>query len=283
MSKQGWTAFHRLMTSLLRFLAPFLRKGQLGETIRALYSGTLRIFLVLLHDFPDWLARFGPSLVDIVPVNCIQLQNVICSSYPPQEIKLLPDPFSVEMTVESIPELARPSPVFSDHLTTALQPADFRTILDTFLRSKTPPSFLTGLKERVILNSGETQDGERAATVKYNEPLIRAVVLYSGLVAMHQMKQTGATTVLFSPQSAPALILSRLVTDLEPEGRYLALTAVAQNLRYPSAQTGFFAEFVFHTYLHGEEKIREQIVRVLLERILVSKVCVSSFVSPSRI
>lgn len=56
---QGWLSFHRQLVSLLRFLAPFLRKGELGETTRALYLGTQRIILVLLHDFPS--VRAVPS------------------------------------------------------------------------------------------------------------------------------------------------------------------------------------------------------------------------------
>jgi CCR4-NOT transcription complex subunit 1 len=262
------------MLSLLRFLAPFLRSGELCDTTRALYMGTLRILLLILHDFPDWLARFAPTLVDAVPDNCVQLINVICSAYPTSEFKSLPDPFTVELTIEAVPELARQSTAFSD-LNSALQPPDLRTVLDTFLRSKTPPSFLTGLKDRVLEVSNESPDGEKALGVRYNEPLIRAIVLYSGLWAVHHMKASNtAPPVLFSPQSSPALILSRLLSDLEPEGRYVTLVAIANNLRYPSAMTGFFAHFVLHTYANTEEGgVREQIIRVLIERILVAKVC----------
>ena len=72
--RDGQAAFHRLLLFLLRFLNPFLQRGPMSETTRALYSATCKILLVLLHDFPDFLAVYYSSLCDAVPASCIQLQ-----------------------------------------------------------------------------------------------------------------------------------------------------------------------------------------------------------------
>ena len=46
---EGWSAFHKLLLSLLKFLAPFLEESDLQLAARDLYKGTLHLLLVLLH------------------------------------------------------------------------------------------------------------------------------------------------------------------------------------------------------------------------------------------
>jgi CCR4-NOT transcription complex subunit 1 len=55
--QQGWALFEALLVALLRFLEPHLRTATIPEAIRALYKGTLRVLLVLLHDFPEFLCE----------------------------------------------------------------------------------------------------------------------------------------------------------------------------------------------------------------------------------
>lgn len=90
-SREGETAFTRLLVSMLRFLAPSLRQGHLRDGTRALYLGTQRLLLVLLHDFPSYLSRAAYALLDAVPSNCIQCANIITSvsrAWPPATILL---------------------------------------------------------------------------------------------------------------------------------------------------------------------------------------------------
>lgn len=70
----GQVSFHRLLLSLLRFIGPFLRDQQMTDTVRALYTATCKIFLVLLHDFPEFLSKYHISLCDALPASCLQLQ-----------------------------------------------------------------------------------------------------------------------------------------------------------------------------------------------------------------
>ena len=55
---RGWPHFQRLLISLLRFLEPYLRQAELTDSVRLLYKGTLRVLLVLLHDFPEFLCEY---------------------------------------------------------------------------------------------------------------------------------------------------------------------------------------------------------------------------------
>lgn len=66
-----------------------------------LYSlkGTLRVLLVLLHDFPEFLCDYHYGFCDVIPPNCIQLRNLILSAFPRN--MRLPDPFTPNLKVES--------------------------------------------------------------------------------------------------------------------------------------------------------------------------------------
>lgn len=78
-SREGEVAFTRLLTSNLRFLAPSLRQGRLRDGARALYLGTQRLLLVLLHDYPSYLSRAAYALLDAIPSNCVQMINIVTS------------------------------------------------------------------------------------------------------------------------------------------------------------------------------------------------------------
>ena len=60
-------------------------------------QGTLRVLLVLLHDFPEFLCDYHYGFCDVIPPNCIQLRNLILSAFPRN--MRLPDPFTPNLKV----------------------------------------------------------------------------------------------------------------------------------------------------------------------------------------
>lgn len=64
---------------------------------------------------------------------------------------------------------------------------------------------------------------------------------------------------------------------LTPEpGRYVLLTAITNNLRFPSSHTYFFSNLLVYLFdcangRDAEEMVREQIARVLMERLVVHR------------
>ena len=103
---QGWSHFQRLLVALLRLLEPYLRNAELTEAVRFLYKGTLRVLLVLLHDFPEFLCEYHFPLCDVVPPSCIQMRNLILSAFPRN--MRLPDPFTPNLKVDLLPEISQP-------------------------------------------------------------------------------------------------------------------------------------------------------------------------------
>lgn len=110
----------------LRFLEPYLRGTHLNEAIRTLYRGTLRVLLLLLHDFPEFLCQHHFSLCDTIPAGCIQMRNLVLSAFP--RAMRLPDPFTPQLKVDQLPEMLE---------TPLVQLPDWDTALGPLLRSDT--------------------------------------------------------------------------------------------------------------------------------------------------
>ena len=95
--QKGWPMFAQLLVDLFKFLSPFLRNAELAKPVHRLYRGTLRVLLVLLHDFPEFLCDYHYSFCDVIPPNCIQMRNLILSAFPRN--MRLPDPFTPNLKV----------------------------------------------------------------------------------------------------------------------------------------------------------------------------------------
>jgi CCR4-NOT transcription complex subunit 1 len=67
-------------------------------------------------------------------------------------------------------------------------------------------------------------------------------------------------------------IFQHLVLELDTEGRYLFLNAVANQLRYPNNHTHYFSCVLLYLFAEANHEIvQEQITRVLLERLIVNR------------
>ena len=95
--QKGWPMYAQLLVDLFKFLSPFLRNAELAKPVHRLYRGTLRVLLVLLHDFPEFLCDYHYSFCDVIPPNCIQMRNLILSAFPRN--MRLPDPFTPNLKV----------------------------------------------------------------------------------------------------------------------------------------------------------------------------------------
>lgn len=207
---QGWSAFHKLLLSLFKFLSPFLRDADLQHAARDLYRGALRILLVLLHDFPEFLSEYYFTLCDAIPPRCIQLRNIILSAFPSSI--LLPDPHLRDQTLESLPETGVIPPILSD-FTSGLKNGDLRGHLDQYLLNRGSPSFLPTLKERLRLNPV----ADPGSAESYNLSLINALVMYIGVSSVAQTKTRSAMPV-FIPSDPGVIALQYLASSLDIEG-----------------------------------------------------------------
>lgn len=319
--------FAQLLQDLFKFLSPFLRNMELTPPVHLLYKGTIRVLLVLLHDFPEFLVDYHHGLCDLIPANCVQMRNLILSAFPRH--MRLPDPFTPLLRVETIPECMH-LPRILPNYTTMIQSLPLRKDLDAFLKTRQPAGIVAELIDALLVQSNaQGSSGPNEAGSRYNIPLVNALVLYVGSQAIAMMQpQTqqqpyhfteagGRTPAGQKPLGGPqagqgnsipltwqcvartphAELFEQLMAKMDNEGRYLVLNAIANQLRFPNAHTAYFSALTLALFaglqdiqsVNAEEEgeagivsrqtmtpamanvVREQITRVLLERLIVNR------------
>jgi len=88
-------------------------------------QGTMRVLLVLLHDFPEFLCDYHYAFCDVIPPNCIQVRNLVLSAFPRN--MRLPDPFTPNLKVDMLPEITHAPRVMSNFVS-FIQPQSFKKV-----------------------------------------------------------------------------------------------------------------------------------------------------------
>ncbi|VVC86298.1 unnamed protein product [Leptidea sinapis] len=148
MNYQGWGMYSTLLIDLFKFLDPFLRNTELAPPVMTLYKGTLKVLLVLLHDFPEFLCDYHYGFCDVIPPNCIQMRNLILSAFPRN--MRLPDPFTPNLKVDLLPEISLP-PRGVINYKNIIPQSQFKKDLDAYLQARTPVTFLSELRTNMQL------------------------------------------------------------------------------------------------------------------------------------
>ncbi|XP_058081509.1 uncharacterized protein LOC131229536 isoform X2 [Magnolia sinica] len=134
-SQKDWPLVQRLLVDLFKFMEPYLRNAELGESVHFLYKGTLRVLLVLLHDFPEFLCDYHFSFCDVIPPSCIQMRNVILSAFPRN--MRLPDPSTPNLKIDLLAEISQ-SPRILSEVDGALKAKQIKADIDEYLKEIVP-------------------------------------------------------------------------------------------------------------------------------------------------
>ena len=172
---------------------------------RDLYSGVLRLLLVLLHDFPDFLSEFYFTLCDSIPPRCIQLRNIILSAFPAAII--LPDPHLSNVPLESLPDMG-PIPPFTVDFSLAFRSGELRGQLTHYLLNRSSGAFLSQLQDKLKVPATEGSPEE------YNLTLINTIVMFIGVSTVAQ------ANTRFCATDPGAVALQYLASNLDVEGMY---------------------------------------------------------------
>ena len=148
--------YSQLLLDLFMFLAPFLRNAEFSRSLALVYKasaiavcsqnlfltiftriivlfvslqGTLRVLLLLLHDFPEFLGEYHFAFCDVIPPSCIQMRNLVLSAFPRK--MRLPDPFAPSLQLEVLPDI-QSAPRIMTHYQNNIQPAQFKKVPYTF-------------------------------------------------------------------------------------------------------------------------------------------------------
>ncbi len=272
MDIKGWDKYAKIMETLLWYTGELLKPLNISGVTRDIYRGVLRILLVLHHDFPEFLAENHFRLCSVIPTHCSQLRNLILSAYP-SSLPELPDPFTDGLKVDRLEEI-RKSPTIAGDVEEPLRKAKIKEILDASLRSgEVHDEDISSIASAV--QAVEPNDrGDTSCSANADSVLLNALVLYVGSTGISATGNKGGPT--FTNTSPQAVLLEKLTKELNPEARYYLLSAIANQLRYPNSHTHYFSYALLHLFGadHADQQesdVRQQITRVLLERLIVHR------------
>ena len=255
LDQKGWDVMHQLLIDLFLFMEPHLRKLELTDALKKYYDGTLRVILMLVHDFPTFLAAYHLSFCNVIPENCIQLRNIILSATP----KGIPfhDPISRNFKIDQLPEIAK-SPVILSNVVGPLM--TFKNELDNYLRGQPSPDFFN------LLVSQLRKEGN---SKELDAPKVNSAVLYVGMQGLARLQNDQISSNL--SRSSEMELFQKLM-ELDDHARYIILNAFANQLRYPSSHTHYFSCVMLFLFNEAKDDgVKEQITRVLLERLITQR------------
>ena len=262
---KGCDSYVGIMEIALSYVGELLKHSSITPLAKDLYRGVLRIVLVLHHDFPEFLVENHFRLCNAIPHHCTQLHNLILSAYPSSFLEL-PNPYVMGLKLDRLQE-AKHSPRISPDFSTPLKVYNIKEFLDASFKTN---DNLDDTVSRVV-RAARVTDGQGS---KVNVSLLHALVLYIGQGAIATAGQRGGQT--FTGDSPPAVFMTKLSKELDPEACYYFLSSVAHQLRYPNSHTHYFAYALLHIYgmnRTDQEDLNtcDQICRILLERLHVIK------------
>ncbi|KAJ2068431.1 CCR4-NOT core subunit cdc39, partial [Coemansia sp. S155-1] len=271
-SKDAWPLAASLLESQLAFLQPFIASGQITESLKLLYRGMVCVILVVLHDFPEFLAAYALKLCDSIPANCVQLRNLLLSAYP-REMRL-PEPLTPNLKIDLLPDVSC-SPEISFAYADMLDQDHLRSGLERFLVAQSPASFAKDAARKLFAASSPPADASAMPAAsdawplaeRYSAGLINAFVLHTVVT----ITGISDSTARESAQRVALDMLKAMLAEADPEACYLMVNAISNQLRFPSSHTYLCSRMILALFSKSEEPVRECIARVLIERILVNR------------
>ncbi|KAI4281286.1 MAG: hypothetical protein L6R38_003811 [Xanthoria sp. 2 TBL-2021] len=262
---EGWEPYANLMEAMFAYISDMLSPPMAVSFAKDLYRGALRLLLVLHHDFPEFLAENHFRLCNAVPSHCTQLRNLVLSAFP-SSFAEVPDPFTAGLKVDRLEEIRRAPRVGGDTLA-PLARAELRDILDSIINSGNTSEEAVQVVAAACGPSQSNPDG-------VDSQLLHALVLYLGRSAIDAASRKGGPT--FDSTSPQAIFMTNLAKELHPEARYHFLSSITNQLRYPNSHTQYFSYALLHIFGNDladqqESDVRQQITRVLLERLIVHR------------
>ncbi|KAL4915304.1 CCR4-Not complex component, Not1-domain-containing protein [Aspergillus aurantiobrunneus] len=271
--RAGWGPYCEIMQAQLSYIGEQLKPASISLVAKDLYRGVLRILLILHHDFPEFVAENHFQFCNVIPAHCAQLRNLVLSAYP-SSFQKLPDPFREGLKVERLEEM-REAPRIAGDTAAPLHRANIKTVVDSSLQSNNASDSTIQQICGAIYDLESKDSGLFYAPINVNVTLLNALALYIGQGAVSANASKGNTRTAFesSPHSE---LLEKLAKTLHPEARYYLLSAMANQLRYPNSHTYFFSFAILRLFgtdytEQDESDIRQQIIRVLLERLIVHR------------
>ncbi|KAJ9151406.1 CCR4-Not complex component [Pleurostoma richardsiae] len=264
----GWAPYTKLLTQLLEFIGEQLKAFEVSPLAKDLYRATVKLLIVLQHDFPEYLSANHIQLIESIPPYCTQLVNMVLVANPASGAKM-PNPLQPGLRVDRLEELLTP-PHSSEDPASFLQQLGLLDILKQALEAG-PSENAVAHMTHAINKPSKQRTAFGHVPLAANLEVIDAIVAYIGAYAVEKTTEKGGN--VFVPGATDIATLSMLVHELPPEARYYFLNSVVNQLRSANSHTQFFSQALLEIFVHDladpeETEIRQQITRILLERLV---------------
>lgn len=252
----GWPAYTTLVKQLLEFVGEALKPVELSDTASKLYEATAKLLAVLEHDYPQYVAAQAATLLASIPPHCSQLINTVLLA----SSRKVSDPIATEL---SAADGETEPPQASEDAASYLQDMGLLDIVNAALGSGPSEDAVANMTHAITRADGKTCFGH--APIGANLAVIDSITTYIGNKAGQQQ--------LSDPNGSAVATLSMLLHELAAEPRYYLILSMVNHLKSGGPVTAFFSRFLLHIFGQDladpeETEIREQIVRVLLERLI---------------
>ncbi|KAI7535902.1 hypothetical protein KC343_g18521 [Hortaea werneckii] len=224
------------------------------NAIQEWYRGAIRFMLMLHHDFPEFLIENHVQLNSSVPTGCAQMHNIINSACSRGIMEQQPDPFTPGLKVNRLDQV-RQAPVVESNVDKILSDAGVKDTIERVCTSSDLRDEDATTISNVLTAVSQTASG----------PLI-----VNSLIAYMAIHAT-TTSSVFSSAAAPARLLERLLRSTDHQTRYQLVSAMMNQVRYANAHTHYFSTALQHLFSVSAEDVQEQIMRVLVERLMVPR------------
>lgn len=252
----GCEAYTRLLKQLLEFVGESLKATELSDTSSKLYETTAKLLIMLEHDYPQYVAANAAAIVASIPPHCTQLINTVLMA----SANKMPDPLAPGSSGVEVQDVA---PQGVEHASALLLSKGLLDILNSALENGPSEDAVAHMTHAITRSEGRTGFGH--AVINANLAVTDAITSYVG------SKQAGPQP--FDPNASSVATLSLLLHELGPEPRHYLILSMVNRLGAGSPDMMFFRELLLHIFAQDlsdpeETEIREQITRVLLERLI---------------
>jgi CCR4-NOT transcription complex subunit 1 len=257
----GWGPYTKLLQQLLEFVGEQLNTAQQPDAIHRPYEAAVKLLIALQHDYPQYLAANSSALLASIPPHCTQLINTILFA----SVSKMPDPMTAGL--DAAGNQAAPSHE-GGNPAGFLQSIGLLDILNSALEKGPSEDAVAHMTH--AMTRGDGKMGFGPTPINANLGVMDAITAHIG---RHAVQRAAAGQPAFEPGSSGLLTLSMLVHELAAEPRHYLLLSIVNHLKEPNADMEFFSKSLLEIFSHDlsdpeETEIREQISRVLLERLI---------------
>eukprot|EP00828_Plagiopyla_frontata_P047193 TRINITY_DN8661_c0_g1_i2.p1 TRINITY_DN8661_c0_g1~~TRINITY_DN8661_c0_g1_i2.p1 ORF type:complete len:286 (+),score=41.37 TRINITY_DN8661_c0_g1_i2:284-1141(+) len=217
--------------------------------------------LIILHDFPSFLAYFALGLVEeLMDEKFVQLRNVILAAYP-KKMKLV-EPTTASPNMEDYDEFKQLPQIYNLEFEARIVNHQLDVDILDFLLKRTEMNFKNVCQKLVIFKDNSCE---------INFPVVNAVtltvpqIIYQKSVEAYYMDKSNLQEIIFDSYQ----LFEKLLKQSNSEMRDVILNAIINQIRYPNLITHYFIKFIKIIFTQPDvDIIQEQIAKILFERLI---------------